>query len=110
MALAFSKAGLAQKPRANILFQICPHLSHATSSLDGAHNSKRQAQKLERHLLLQMCQHLSHAHSTLRKLWVVCRSADSKYRRGTRFSKRVSACHMHTQPYGNYGQSVEDFL
>ncbi|KAM2165698.1 hypothetical protein ACFX1R_039816 [Malus domestica] len=56
-ALAFSKARLAQKPRANLLFQICPHLSHATSTLDGvqnskrrAQNSKRQAQKSERHL------------------------------------------------------------
>ncbi|KAM0956300.1 hypothetical protein ACFX2A_025092 [Malus domestica] len=55
--LAFSKAGLAQKPRANRPFQTCPHLSHATSALDGAQKSKRpiqkskrQAQKSERHL------------------------------------------------------------
>ncbi|KAM2339025.1 hypothetical protein ACFX1X_018652 [Malus domestica] len=39
-ALAFLKAGLAQKPQANLLFQICSHLSHATSTLDGAQNSK----------------------------------------------------------------------
>ncbi|KAM2122519.1 hypothetical protein ACFX1Q_020184 [Malus domestica] len=108
--LAFSKARLAQKPRANLLFQICPHLSHATSALDGAQNSKRQAQKSERHLLFQTCQRLSHAHSTLRKSQAVCRSADFRYRRGTCFSRRVSACHMHTQPCRNYGQSIEDFL
>ncbi|KAM1695950.1 hypothetical protein ACFX13_030844 [Malus domestica] len=39
-ALAFSKAGLAQKPRANLLFQTCQHLSHTTYALDGAQNSK----------------------------------------------------------------------
>ncbi|KAM1743746.1 hypothetical protein ACFX12_013614 [Malus domestica] len=55
--LAFSKAGLARKPRANLPFQTCPHLSHATSALDGAQKSKRpiqkskrQAQKSNRHL------------------------------------------------------------
>ncbi|KAM1556673.1 hypothetical protein ACFX15_039629 [Malus domestica] len=54
--LVFSKAGLAQKPRANLPFQTCPHLSHATSALDGAQKSKkpiqkskRQAQKSKRH-------------------------------------------------------------
>ncbi|KAM2471713.1 hypothetical protein ACFX1W_046950 [Malus domestica] len=36
-------------------------------------------------------------------------NADSRYRRGTCFSRRVSACHMHTQLYGNHGQSVDDF-
>ncbi|KAM1307366.1 hypothetical protein ACFX2H_009629 [Malus domestica] len=56
--LAFSKVGLARKPRANLPFQTCPHLSHATSALDGAQKSKRpiqkskrQAQKSERHLV-----------------------------------------------------------
>ncbi|KAM2087342.1 hypothetical protein EV2_032444 [Malus domestica] len=48
--LAFSKTGLARKPRANLSFQTCSHLSHATSVLDGAQKSKRQAQKSERHL------------------------------------------------------------
>ncbi|KAM2133713.1 hypothetical protein ACFX1R_003794 [Malus domestica] len=55
--LAFSKAGLARKPWANLPFQTCPHLSHATSALDEAQKSKRpiqkskrQAQKSERHL------------------------------------------------------------
>ncbi|KAM1814374.1 hypothetical protein ACFX14_027630 [Malus domestica] len=33
------------------LFQICLHSSHATSALDEAQNSRRQAQKSERHLL-----------------------------------------------------------
>ncbi|KAM1040891.1 hypothetical protein ACFX2C_030125 [Malus domestica] len=106
-ALDFSKAGLAQKPRANLLFQICPHLSHATSALDGAQNSKRQAQKLERHLLFQTCHHLSHAHSALQKSRAVYRSADSRYRRGTCFSRRVSACHIHTQFCKNHGQFVK---
>ncbi|KAM1764440.1 hypothetical protein ACFX11_003692 [Malus domestica] len=72
--------------------------------------SKRRFQISKRHLLFQTCQRLSHAHSALRKSRVVCRSADSRYRRGICFSKRVSACHMHTQPCENYGQSVEDFL
>ncbi|KAM2448425.1 hypothetical protein PS1_018630 [Malus domestica] len=76
-ALAFLKAGLAQKPQANLLFQICSHLSHATSTLDGAQNSKRQAQKSKMHLLFQTCQHLSHAHSALRKSRAVCRSTNS---------------------------------
>ncbi|KAM1778991.1 hypothetical protein COP1_040394 [Malus domestica] len=73
----------------------------------GFQRSKRQVQKLKRHLLFQTCQHLSHAELALRKSRVVCRSADSRYRRGTCFSKRVSACHMHTQPYENHGQFVE---
>ncbi|KAM2284007.1 hypothetical protein PS2_032932 [Malus domestica] len=129
---------------ANLLFQICPHLSHATSLLDGISDieeassdireasafpnvsasvtcrvsfaeitgslSNRQFQILDRHLFCQTCQHLSHAESALRKSQVVCRSADSRYRRGTCFSRRASACHMHTQPYENYGQFVEDLL
>ncbi|KAM0959394.1 hypothetical protein TB2_024176 [Malus domestica] len=55
--LTFSKVGLAQKPRVNLPFQTCPHLSHATSALDGAQKSnrpiqksKRQSQKSKRHL------------------------------------------------------------
>ncbi|KAM2526353.1 hypothetical protein TB1_023758 [Malus domestica] len=76
----------------------------------GFQRSKRQAQKSERHLLFQTCQHLSNAESTLQKSRAVCRSADSRYRRGTCFSRRVSACHMHIQPCGNYGQSIEDLL
>ncbi|KAM1608373.1 hypothetical protein ACFXTN_019077 [Malus domestica] len=71
-ALAFSKVGLAQKPR-------------ATSTLDGAQNLKRQAQKSESHLFFQTCQHLSHACSTFWKSQAVCRSADSRYRRGICF-------------------------
>ncbi|KAM1027621.1 hypothetical protein FF1_040330 [Malus domestica] len=71
---------------------------------------KRQFQISERHLLFQTCQRLSHAHSALRKSQAVCRSADSRYRRGFFFSRCVSAYHMHTQPCENYGQSVEDFL
>ncbi|KAM1193088.1 hypothetical protein ACFX2G_013614 [Malus domestica] len=72
--------------------------------------SKRRFQILERHLFFQTCQHLSHAESALRKSRVICRSTDSRYRRGTCFSRRASACHMHTQPCQNYGQSVEDLL
>ncbi|KAM2563615.1 hypothetical protein TB2_011998 [Malus domestica] len=72
--------------------------------------SKRRFQISKRHLLFQTCQRLSHTHSALWKSRAVCRSADSRYRRGTCFSKRVSAYHMRTQPCGNYGQSIEDFL
>ncbi|KAM1885126.1 hypothetical protein TB2_037375 [Malus domestica] len=71
--------------------------------------SKRRFQISERHLLFQTCQHLSHAESALRKSRAVYRSTDSRYRRGTCFSRHVSACHMHTQPCRNYGQSVKDF-
>ncbi|KAM1593689.1 hypothetical protein ACFX10_000181 [Malus domestica] len=55
---------------------------------------KRQFQISKRHLLFQMCQCLSHAYSALRKSWAVCRSVDSKYRKGTCFSRCVSVCHM----------------
>ncbi|KAM1601294.1 hypothetical protein ACFXTN_023631 [Malus domestica] len=58
--------------------------------------SKRRFQISEKHLLFQTCQRLSHAESALRKSQVVCQSADSRYRRGICFSKRVNACHMHT--------------
>ncbi|KAM0964159.1 hypothetical protein ACFX11_023444 [Malus domestica] len=76
----------------------------------GFQRSKRQFQILERHLLFQTCQHLSHAESALRKSRAVWRSADSRYRRGTCFSRRVSACHMHSQLCRNDGKSVEDLL
>ncbi|KAM2549912.1 hypothetical protein TB1_014225 [Malus domestica] len=69
--------------------------------------SKRQARKSERHLFFQMCQHLSHAESALRKSRAVCRSADSRYRKGICFSRRVSICHMQSQLCGNHGQFVE---
>ncbi|KAM1980325.1 hypothetical protein ACFX15_036955 [Malus domestica] len=59
------------------------------------------------HLLFQTCQHLSHAHSALQKSRAVYRSADSRYRRGTCFSRCVSACHIHTQLCGNHRQFVE---
>ncbi|KAM1721605.1 hypothetical protein ACFXTI_022860 [Malus domestica] len=40
--LAFSKAGLTKKKTTGDLpFQTCPHLSHATSTLDEAQKSKR---------------------------------------------------------------------
>ncbi|KAM2325941.1 hypothetical protein ACFX1X_025223 [Malus domestica] len=71
--------------------------------------SKHRFQISKRHLFFQTCQHLSHAESALQKSRAVCRSADSRYRKSICFSRRVSACHMHTQPCGNYGQSVEDF-
>ncbi|KAM1317838.1 hypothetical protein ACFX2H_003041 [Malus domestica] len=141
---SFLKSWACSETTANLLFQICPHLSHATSALDGISEieeasseieeasafldvlasvtcrvsfaeitgslSKRRFQISERHLLFQTCQHLSHAKSTLQKSRAVYLSVDSKYRRGTCFSRRVSAYHMHTQPCENYGQSVEDLL
>ncbi|KAM1845334.1 hypothetical protein ACFX13_019650 [Malus domestica] len=73
----------------------------------GFKRSKRQAQKSERHLLFQTCQHLSHAKSALRKSRAVYRNTDSRYRRGTCFSRRVSICHMQSQLCENHGQFVK---
>ncbi|KAM1616702.1 hypothetical protein ACFX2K_025782 [Malus domestica] len=73
----------------------------------GFQRLKRKAQKSERHLLFQTCQHLSHAESALQKSRAVCRSADSKYRRGICFSKHVSICHMQSQLYENHEQFVK---
>ncbi|KAM2147118.1 hypothetical protein ACFX1Q_003896 [Malus domestica] len=58
-------------------------------------------------MLFQTCQHLSHAELALRKSRAVCRSANSRYRRGIFFSRRVSICHMQSQLCGNHGQFVE---
>ncbi|KAM2708175.1 hypothetical protein EV2_046008 [Malus domestica] len=107
--LAFSKAGLARKPRANLHFQTCPHLSHATSTLDEAQKSerhlafpnalapvtpklnfaeitgnllKRQSQISKMRQSFQPRQHPSRVNSALRKSRAICRSADPKYRRG----------------------------
>ncbi|KAM1439910.1 hypothetical protein ACFXTH_013209 [Malus domestica] len=73
----------------------------------GFQRSKRQAQISERHLLFQTCQHLSHTESALQKSRAVCRSTNSRYRRGICFSKHVSICYMQSQLCENHGQFVE---
>ncbi|KAM2989143.1 hypothetical protein FF2_003153 [Malus domestica] len=138
---SFLKSWACSETTANLLFQIFPHLSHATFAVDGISEIeeasseigeasafpdlsasvtcrvsfaeitgsllKRQFHISERHLLFQTCQHLSHAEYALRKSRAVCRSADSRYRRGNYFSRHVSICHMQSQLYINYGQFVE---
>ncbi|KAM2412460.1 hypothetical protein ACFXTH_030695 [Malus domestica] len=122
--LAFSKAGLARKPRANLPFQTCPHSSHATSTLDEAQKSerhlafpdalapvtrklsfakitgnllKRQSQISKRRQSFQPHQHPSRANSALRKSRVICRSADPNYRRGASlFQPRQHSSHAHS--------------
>ncbi|KAM2941510.1 hypothetical protein COP2_030740 [Malus domestica] len=80
-------------------------ICHMHTQLCGNHGQFVEAPipDIEEALAFQTCQRLSHAHSALRKSRAVCRSVDSRYRKGICFSRRVSACHMHTQPYGNYG-------
>ncbi|KAM2178171.1 hypothetical protein FF2_031290 [Malus domestica] len=124
VVLAFSKAGLARKPRANLPFQTCPHLSHATSTLDEAQKSerhlafpdalapvtrklslaeitgnllKRQSQISKRRQSFQPRQHPSRANSALQKSRAICRSADPRYRRGASlFQPRQHLSHTHS--------------
>ncbi|KAM0971470.1 hypothetical protein ACFX2I_019276 [Malus domestica] len=57
---SFLKSWACSETMANLLFQICPHLSHATSALDGISEIEEAIPDIERHLLFQTCQHLSH--------------------------------------------------
>ncbi|KAM2480128.1 hypothetical protein PS1_003789 [Malus domestica] len=83
---------------ANLLFQICPHLSHATSALDGISEIEEASSEIGEASAFPDVS----ASVTCRVSFAKITGSLSKH-----FSRRVSICHMQSQLCRNHGQFVE---
>ncbi|KAM2650382.1 hypothetical protein EV1_014380 [Malus domestica] len=94
----FLKSWACSETTTNILFQICPHLSHATSALDGISEIEEASLEIREAFAFPDVS----TSVTCRVSFAKITGSLSKH-----FSRRISICHMQSQLCGNHGQFVE---
>ncbi|KAM1736266.1 hypothetical protein COP1_014624 [Malus domestica] len=94
----FLKSWTCLETTTNLVFQICPHLSYATSALDGISEIEKAIPDIGKASAFPDVS----ASVTCRVSFAEITGSLSK-----RFSRRVNICHMQSQLCGNHGQFVE---